>query len=85
MPYSLFSESMQLTSSKSRWQKFIDMKKNFKYKLWLWSDLGTRCIMRASQSMTGNQISELYQYKTEVYAKRPWFINNTPQSHVCAK
>jgi hypothetical protein len=23
--------------------------------------------------------------KTEVYAKRPWFINNTPQSHVCAK
>jgi hypothetical protein len=35
--------------------------------------------------MTGNQILEQYQSKTEVYAKRPWFINNTPQSHVCAK
>ena len=32
--------------------------------------------------MMGNQISEPYQSKTEVHAKRPWFINNTPQSHV---
>jgi hypothetical protein len=36
--------------------------------------------MRAGQSMMGNQISELYQSKTEVYAKRPWFTNNTPQN-----
>jgi hypothetical protein len=35
--------------------------------------------------MTGNQISKPYQTKTEVCAKRPWFINNTPQSHVYTK
>jgi hypothetical protein len=63
----------------------MDMKKYMEYILWLWSDLGIRCAMRAGQSMTGNQISELYQSKTEVYAKRSRFINNTPQSHVCAK
>jgi hypothetical protein len=61
------------------------MKKHIKYILWLWFDLGIRCAMRAGQPVTGNQISELYQSKTEVHAKRPWFVNNTPQSHVCVK
>jgi hypothetical protein len=35
--------------------------------------------------MTGSQILEPYQSKTEVHAKRPWFVNNTPQSHVLCK
>ena len=56
-PYSLFLERVQLTNSKSRWQKFINMKKHFKYILWISSDLGIRCAMKAGQSMTGNQIS----------------------------
>jgi hypothetical protein len=64
------------------WQKFINTKKYIKYIVWLWSDLGIRYAMRASQPMTGNHISELYQSKTEVYAKRLWFVNKAPQSHV---
>jgi hypothetical protein len=80
-----FQQVCSSTSSKRRWQKFIYMKKHIEYILWLWFDLEIRCAMRAGQSMMGNQISELYQSKTGVYARRLWFINNTPQSHVCAK
>jgi hypothetical protein len=61
------------------------MKKHIQYIFWLWSDLGIRCAMRARQPMMGNQISEPYQFKTEVYAKRPWFVNSIPQSQVCVK
>ena len=82
---SWFQQACSLVSSKREWQKFINMNKFIQYILWLWSDLGIRCAMRAGQSMTSNQISEPYQSKAQVYVKRLCFVNNIPQSHVCAK
>ena len=82
---SLTAAGVQPRLQQCRWQLLIFIKKHFKYILWPLSDLGIRCAMRAGQSMMGNQISELYQSKTGVYARRLWFINNTPQSHVCVK
>jgi hypothetical protein len=56
------------------------------YSVWLWSDLGIRCAMRAGQSMMGNQILEPYQSKTERYMSRGrGLLIIKLQSHVCVK
>ena len=41
--------------------------------------------MRAGQSMTGTQISEPYQSKTEVHAKRPWLLITHHRAMFCVK
>jgi hypothetical protein len=74
MPFSLTAAGVQPHLQQCRWQLLIYMKTHFKYILWLWSELGIRCAMRARQSKTGTQTLESYRSKTEVQAKRPWLL-----------
>ena len=73
-PFSLTAAGVQTHLQQRRWQLLIYMEKHFKYILWLWSELGIRCAIRAGQSKMGTQISGPYQSKTEVQAKRPWLL-----------
>jgi hypothetical protein len=41
--------------------------------------------MRARQSMTGTQISEPYQSKTEVHVKRQWLLITYHRAMFCVK
>ena len=41
--------------------------------------------MRAGQSMTGTQILEPYQSKTEVHAKRLWLLITHHRAMFCVK
>jgi hypothetical protein len=51
------SRRASLPPTACRWQLLIFIK-NSKYILWLWSDLGIRCSMRAGSPMMGNQIPD---------------------------
>ena len=74
MPFNLTAAGVHPCLQQHRWQLLIFIKKHSKYILWLWSELGIRCAMRARQSKTGTQISEPCQSETEVHAKRPWLL-----------
>ena len=41
--------------------------------------------MRAGQSKMGTQISEPYQFKKEVHAKRPWLLITHHRAMFCMK
>jgi hypothetical protein len=84
MPLSLTAAGVQ-PRLQQQLELLIYMKKHFKYILWLWSELGIRCAMRAGLSKMGTQISEPYQSKTEVHAKRPWLLITHHRAMYCVK
>ena len=45
MPFCLTTADIKPHLQQGRWQLLIFIKKNSKYILWLWSDLGVRCAM----------------------------------------
>jgi hypothetical protein len=46
-PFSLTASGVKPCFQQHRWQLLISIKKHSKYILWLWSDLGIRCVMRS--------------------------------------